>query len=162
MNPQDPLVNLHPLREPEAIGWWPLAPGWWLLIILSVIAVAALSYWLYRRHQAKAYRRQALRQLEVLQQQRQAGLQDTDYLESINALLKRVAIIAYPERAVAALHSVQWLDFLNSSTKSSANGKELFAPDFATAVYEKSSGCRDPDQIHRAAQHWIKYHGEAV
>ena len=34
MTPTDPLAPLNPLRQPEAISWWPLAPcggSWWLL-----------------------------------------------------------------------------------------------------------------------------------
>ena len=60
MNPQDPLAALHPLREPVAIGWWPPAPGWWLLAGLVLAALLALAWYALRRYRANAYRRQAL------------------------------------------------------------------------------------------------------
>ena len=34
--------NALPLRDlhlPDAIGWWPLAPGWWVLIALSLLGL---------------------------------------------------------------------------------------------------------------------------
>ena len=40
MDPQQiPLRDLH---LPEAISWWPLAPGWWLLIAFAVAACLLL------------------------------------------------------------------------------------------------------------------------
>ena len=66
MNPQDPLANLHPLREPELIGWWPLAPGWWILIVIALLCLGALIYLLIRRSRRNAYRRLALSQLQNL------------------------------------------------------------------------------------------------
>ena len=62
MNPQDiPLRGLH---LPDAIGWWPLAPGWWALIAVALVA-AILLVRAWRAHRLhSAARRKALRQLE--------------------------------------------------------------------------------------------------
>jgi len=46
----DPLAGLHDIHMPEAIGWWPPAPGWWLLLGLVFISIAALFF--YRRWNA--------------------------------------------------------------------------------------------------------------
>ena len=38
MDPEQiPLRDLH---LPEAIGWWPLAPGWWILIAIALVGLA--------------------------------------------------------------------------------------------------------------------------
>ena len=66
MNPQDPLAALHPLREPLPVGWWPPAPGWWLLAALVLVALLALAWFALRRYRANAYRRQALARLREL------------------------------------------------------------------------------------------------
>ena len=29
----DSLAQLRDIQLPEPISWWPLAPGWWVLII---------------------------------------------------------------------------------------------------------------------------------
>ena len=56
----NPLDQLRDIHLPEAIGWWPLAPGWWLLIILVCLGLITLARLFLRRRQASAYRRQAL------------------------------------------------------------------------------------------------------
>ena len=66
MNPQDPLADLHPLRQPELIGWWPPALGWWLLLLAVILCVASLVYVLLWRYRRNAYRRRALIQLQSL------------------------------------------------------------------------------------------------
>ena len=40
MDPEQiPLRDLH---LPEAIGWWPLAPGWWILIAIALVGLGFL------------------------------------------------------------------------------------------------------------------------
>lgn len=154
MNPQDPLANLHPLREPELIGWWPPAPGWWLLGGMAVLCLLVLLWLGLQRYRSNAYRRQALAQLHQLHQ---AYAQDQDasrYTAELNALLKSVAIQAYSPRPVAASSGTQWLEFLNRQVSKSA----LFQLDFVTAAYRKECPELDMEQIHLAARKWIRRH----
>ena len=141
MNPQDPLANLHPLREPLAIGWWPPAPGWWLLLAITIAALVAAVYFLYRHYRANAYRRRALTALEQLRANFVEHADSRSYLSQTNALLKSVALIAYPQRDIAALSGRQWLDFLNARVKTA----DLFQQDFAAATYRKESPDIDPE-----------------
>ena len=154
MNPSDPLANLQPLREPELIGWWPLAPGWWLVLLTATIAIASLAVWFYRYWQRNAYRRTALRQLEELKALHTGGAAPVSYLRSINALLKSVAVIAYGKRQVAAQHGAQWLAFLERT----ASTKTEFAPEFATVIYQHNAIRPDTEQLYEAAASWIKHH----
>ncbi|MCB1690628.1 MAG: DUF4381 domain-containing protein [Halioglobus sp.] len=158
MNPQDPLANLHPLREPELIGWWPLAPGWWLLLALAILIVAVAIY-LARKHYSKnAYRRRALRQLQALLSQYEADGNTGDYLGNVNALLKSVALRAYPGDSVASQHGESWRLFLNRSLPPEA---QLPAA-FDNAVYQPQAPDIDMMQLHSAALHWIKKHKAAA
>ena len=154
MNPQDPLAALHPLRTPDAIGWWPPAPGWWLLALLAISAVVALVY-LWRKHRrANAYRRQALAQLQQLQTDYQTHRDKLLHLGHINALLKSAALQAYPRSDIAAQHGEAWRGFLNSSLPAD---KQL-PPEFATANYQPACPDFDLEPVHRATQHWLKHH----
>ena len=154
MNPQDPLANLHPLREPDLIGWWPLAPGWWLLLVTVLLGLATLAYFLVRRYRANAYRRRALSQLHVLHEEYLADADASRYITRTNALLKSVALRAYPPRQVAANSGEEWLAFLNNGLQA----PERFHDNFATAAYQKVCPEMDMAQVHRVTRNWIKRH----
>ncbi|MGL4564148.1 MAG: DUF4381 family protein, partial [Halioglobus sp.] len=91
MNPQDPLAQLHPLREPLPIGWWPPAPGWWLLAVLLLVLLVALAWYLLRRYRARTYRRVALAQLARLHAAYRQNGDALQFIAQTNALLKSVA-----------------------------------------------------------------------
>ena len=104
MNPQDPLAQLQPLREPELISWWPLAPGWWLLCGLLFLLLLSLTWWLLRRYRANAYRRQALRQLDQLQESFRL---DGDSMNTLAAAAMERSEVVWPvARASSAIVSI--------------------------------------------------------
>ena len=146
MNPEMMLGQLAPLREPPAIGWWPLAPGWWLLIALTVVTMTALALWLTKRHRQRRYRHLALAALSELKTQRAPSA-------AINRLLKTAALKAYPQDQVAALHGASWLQFLSNTCK------KLEADAFAELEQPYQ---RDPaessDALFLAAEQWIRGH----
>jgi hypothetical protein len=158
VNPQDPLANLHPLRDPQMISWWPLAPGWWILILVAIITTIGLGYWLTRRYRGNAYRRQALQQLDQLHRELQAGGNSSEFATQVNALLKRVALTAYPGDEVASRHSESWQSFLNQQLQADVQ----FQDDFATAAYRKNCPELNSSQLQQAATHWIKQHRRAA
>lgn len=154
MNPQDPLAGLHPLREPAAISWWPPAVGWWLLLALAVVCLAALALVLIRRHRANRYRRQALARLEQLHNRYLADGDAARFAAHTNALLKAVALAAYPRREVAASSGRQWLDFLQRHETPGAP----FPEPFALCVYRGDYPESEVAALYTAALHWIRRH----
>ncbi len=54
MNPLEQLKDIHAAPDP---GIWPLAPGWWILIVLVLLAITGVVY-AVRRYQK--FRRQQL------------------------------------------------------------------------------------------------------
>ena len=154
MNPQDPLADLHPLRQPDLIGWWPLAPGWWLLLLAAILCLASLIFVLLRRYRRNAYRRRALIQLQRLHTDYAARREYSQYLSELNTLLKSVALVASPRADIAASHGEAWRAFLNTSLPR----EEHFESAFNDAVYQKTCPELDVQQLHRSAQHWIKRH----
>ncbi len=105
-----PLRDLH---LPEPVGWWPPAPGWWLLMAL---AAGLVSWFLWRS--LAAWRRSRPRRLALAEFRRAAG----DYARNgdvtslarrLSALLRR-AMLAYAPRAqVAGLTGADWLRYLD-------------------------------------------------
>ena len=113
MNP-DLLQQLAPDRAPPPVGWWPLAPGWWALMALLLLALV-LAVWLRKRARrpAKRWQRLALRELAQLQTaSRQAGRDDAHLAREVQQLLRRYAIARHGRETVAALSGDAWLAFV--------------------------------------------------
>ncbi|WP_323754538.1 DUF4381 domain-containing protein [Marinobacter sp.] len=109
MNPQDPLAQLRDIHLPETGGWWPPAPGWWLLVVLCVIALVALV-WVWKRYRIRTrWKREAKAELKMLI--RHAANEPSWYGE-LNRLLKRVARKTHTNRHPEAMTGAQWVDFL--------------------------------------------------
>ena len=154
MNPSDPLASLHPLREPPPIEWWPPAPGWWLVLALLLAGLLAAGWLLRRRYRAGAYRRRALAQLLALREERLDQGDRTGYVAGTNALLKSVAMHAWPRAEVAASSGETWLAFLNDTMPEG----ERFDPGFVTAAYRKECPDIDLEALHQSAAVWIRCH----
>lgn len=94
MNPQDPLAQLKDIHLPEAVGWWPPAPGWWLLALLALLVFSYLVRLLVRSYRNNCYRREALTCLETIE--RQGSESTTSQCHALLTLLRRTAKTAYP------------------------------------------------------------------
>ncbi|MBL4782619.1 MAG: DUF4381 domain-containing protein [Porticoccaceae bacterium] len=97
---QPMLEQLRDIHLPQAVHWWPPAPGWWLVALLSL----ALITWLYRYLRTR-YRRQYFRaESRDLLQQHWARYQqesvtndgaDREFIENTLALLRRAGKTAH-------------------------------------------------------------------
>lgn len=107
---QLPLRDLH---LPPDIGWWPMAPGWWVLLAIAAAALAWLSYRSFLRWRAGMPRRSALRQLSLLvKQYRESGNIQQLSIE-LSELLRRAMLAYAPRDEVAGLTGRSWLRWLD-------------------------------------------------
>ncbi|HET8707727.1 MAG TPA: DUF4381 domain-containing protein, partial [Pseudomonadales bacterium] len=111
-------LELHDIHLPAEPGWFPLAPGWWILLAL-LIASVVLFFFVYRKWQRqKRFQHEAISLIEtILIQYENRELADAEAVTSISAALKRVAITLYGREKVAKLVGAAWLEFLDSSGK---------------------------------------------
>ncbi len=107
---QIPLRDLH---LPEAIGWWPLAPGWWFLILLAVAGIGYFAYRAIRKWRRNAMRRVALRELTRIQKAYRNGVDEISLAIELSELLRRTMLAYAPRLEVAGLTGEQWLDWLD-------------------------------------------------
>ena len=104
MNPASQL-SLNDILLPEAIGIWPLAPGWWLLIALAVITpiiIYVLVRWRQRVKQQRQPLRQALAAIEALAEQNMSPA----LCAALNEVLKTYCLKRQP--AAVALPLLWW------------------------------------------------------
>ena len=112
MNPIDfsqiPLPDIH---LPGAIGWWPPAPGWWILAAV-LVGAALFAFLRYRSHFRERAALWALRRaLERLEE----GADPAHCLRQISMIVRRFAMsMAERADAVAGLTGERWLKYLDS------------------------------------------------
>lgn len=111
----NPLDQLRDIHLPQAVDWWPLAPGWWILIALVIAVCAYAGYWLYQRYQASMIKRQAIELLTELNNEHQAN--HKQLLAEYSKLIRRVVISYYPREQFAAVSGKAWVEQLNQLTE---------------------------------------------
>ncbi len=161
-NPLDELADIH---LPDGVSWWPLAPGWWILIALAVIAAAAIYYW--RRHQQRnAYRHLALQELQQAYQDLQQHASTSVYLQQLSNILRRTALSAYSTQFNASIKGDEWLCWLDAHlTKrldaQSTTAQDSFAQGTGQALlvgpYQKAPQI-DAAALQQLCVHWVQHH----
>jgi hypothetical protein len=126
------LKQLHDIHLPVPIGWWPLAPGWYLVLALVLCGIGFAGRYLYKKQQRRRFYQRIL----------QTYHQQTT-LASAMVLLKRVATYTYPQENIAALQGQAWLNFLMRTAKtfqlSTAEQKSLLDAPYQKNVNDESA-----------------------
>ena len=111
MTPPDEL----PLRDillPPEIGVWPLAPGWWGVLVLCALALLLIAYQQVRRHRLRL-RRLGLLRLREIAAGRPSEVADHQLAAGLSMLCRQLAL-AYPGgRSAAALTGAAWAAYLD-------------------------------------------------
>ncbi|MBP5160878.1 MAG: DUF4381 domain-containing protein [Alphaproteobacteria bacterium] len=142
------LSQLKDLHIPTTPSVWPLAAGWWLvllglLFVFILVCVIITLYW-------TGVRRAIRREFKQLKR-----LPDKAYLPAVNRLLKRVAM--RKDTQVASWYGDKWFNFLNQTKGVHFTQEDiaLFAKRLYTGSAKMSSAQRK--HIHRCASVWLKH-----
>jgi hypothetical protein len=106
-------IPIRDLHLPEAIGWWPLAPGWWIVIALVAIGMFVLLRRGYHSYAGGAARRQALRQLEAYSKDYLKHGNGVTFGTQLSELVRRTMLAYAPRSEVAGLTGEEWLAWLD-------------------------------------------------
>ena len=154
----DPLAQLRDIHLPEPILWWPLAPGWWVLIILCL----ALAIWFIskgvQRWRANLYRRQALQKLTLLNNE--LSFTNDQKIVMVFEILKQAVNSAYPSQFFSSLEFSAFVAFLQRSCDKPLF--ELLPDNIDILLYGKISDDHNRDLIidnlFDSSQYWVKRH----
>ena len=151
------MWGLKELANPEAVSWWPLAPGWYVVAAVLLMLLAWLAWRRIRRWQHDQYRRDALGEIQRMSS-------DEATLHELPSLIRATALAAYPRADVAALRGAAWIDWLNASA-----GKTLFASDDALvfdALVYAPGGHRlsedDRKRLLQSSKRWTRWHRAGI
>lgn len=144
------LSHLADIVTPPPVPWWPPAPGWWIAGAALLAALAILAWSALLHYRKNAYRRAALAELSAI-----GTVSDPASAAAVSAILKRVALVAYPRAQVANLTGASWLAFLDhaASTTDFTRGP---AAALAQAAY--GAPLRDGAAVLAAARRFVTEH----
>ncbi len=155
----DPLLKLKDIHQPAAISWWPLAPGWYVVLGLVLGMIGYLIFLIYRRQQRHQVAKLALQRLHQLRQAAATTPNHTIVIE-LSILLRRVALIQHARQTVAGLQGDAWLAFLDN-TANTTNFSEGAGRVLASAPYQKTAQV-DYDALFALVEKWIKGNSKGV
>lgn len=160
MDSEELLAQLADIHLPEPVSYWPPAPGWWILTLLLVIALAFTIRRIIQIRTRKKICEFALAELDRCYQQLEAGdpgkLDELKlrYVNQINSVMRRVALVHFPQSRVASLSGREWVDFIREKGESSLLNEELAA---ALAHGRFQTRCDvDIDALDEMSRVWVR------
>ena len=161
MTANDPLNQLLPIATPaDNISWWPLAPGWWALIVIGFIFFASLLIFrntIVYAYNMRKYKKNAILLLVELLDEQEKTNDQLIYLQNCNNILKRYIHTLSPNHPATSYSGNNWATFLRQNDKS----KDIIGiyTLFSETIYQKSAIANetiDIDALHQWACYWIK------
>lgn len=145
--------QLRDVQSPGAIAWWPLAYGWWG-IILIVFCIFAFSIFKFRKYrQQNAHRKTAVTELNRHFSIWQEQQENSAYLQAANALIKRACL--HFGNDATQLSGEPWLVYLNAYCKTPFS-KETSAA-LAHQLYQKDADT-NITEVHSQIENWLLKH----
>lgn len=151
---QQALSQLRDIQLPPPVSFWPLAPGYYLLLLMLLL-IALGVYLIYKHREQNRWRRNALTQLKEIEDRFRENNQKRVLAAQLNTLLKSVVLARQARLSItstqasakecAGLSGTAWVDYLCSVSlkdKQPVNQAALHclrdapyqpAPDFDTA-----------------------------
>ena len=139
----DPLSQLRDIHLPPPISWWPLAPGWWMLIFAGIFAFIYLTRILMQRYRSNLYRRQALKKLSLIILNSQKC--NTEKLALTMELLKQAVGSAYQGDHFNSQNNKDFILFLKNSCSKPCFTE--FSTDLEISLYSNQDDQRDNELL---------------
>lgn len=159
MNPEilEQLKDIH-LAEPAS--WWPLAWGWWVLIVLVTMSVIFSIFVIIQFRRRRFAKRKGLKLLK------QINPNDADWPIQLHQLLRRVCLSYYPTEQTASLFGEKWVSFLVAQTKREKENYTTMFHQLTQAQFTKTHEKIDFQQQIKTTEKWIRHccpppHGNA-
>jgi hypothetical protein len=150
--PMDPLSELRDIHLPPSPPLWPPAPGWWLLALAALAALALamrLAFFAWRRRRV---RRAAARALSQLRGRYAGGEAPSVLTAELATIMRRAAMSRHPRAQVAGLTGREWLAFLDDDRHQFTEGVGRC---LASAPYARDEAV-DLDALLTLCERWVR------
>lgn len=148
-----PLRDIH---LPDPVSWWPLAPGWWILLLLLITVISLLVY-LVKRRDAKQRSpfSLAVKALSEIEKKHSNNENPQVLIRDVSRFFRQLAVNIKPRSEVAAMTGNEWLTFLDGDMDkkpfTKGPGKVLI-----DAPYQKQAFV-DKDELLNLCHQWIDF-----
>ena len=109
---QLPLKDIH---LPDPVSWWPLAAGWWLVVLICIVTAGGICWWLRTnapKRRIRKLRDLARSELARLEAEYAVSNDTCKLLQDVSILIRRMALSISPRRQVAGLCGQEWAHWL--------------------------------------------------
>lgn len=157
MNPGESL-QLRDIHLPADLAWWPLAPGWWVLLGL-LIAITLSVIFIYRYWQGRKLLRAASLELNRIKTSYTQQADDRLLVQEVSIWLRRVCLSCYPRAEVAGLTGESWLAFLDQQLARDKHAQRFNSDTGQVLIrgpYQQATRV-NADGLLALCQHWLKY-----
>ncbi|MEE9493558.1 MAG: DUF4381 domain-containing protein [Gammaproteobacteria bacterium] len=147
-------LELRDIHLPAEPAFWPPAPGWWLLAVLTLLLLIWLGRKLSRYLSMKKHCQQIFSLLDNLQKQNQ---DQKNQLMQLSIFMRQLALMRYPRENVAALTGDAWLGFLDNS---GGHGQFSRGPGrlLASGPYQRAMpASTDMQQLNKLVRQWVQH-----
>jgi len=134
---EETLNNLRDITLPTEVSWWPPAPGWWLLALLLIIVVAFSVRELKKRYYRASILALAQRERDAIIATYNQNKDSTVLMSQLSILLKRYALLCFPEKNIAGLHGEPWQQFILKQGPDTENASKI-SELLTTSPYKKA------------------------
>ena len=147
-------LQLRDIKLPPEPGYWPLAPGWWVLIGLGVVLLGVVLWLAWRRYRRYQQFKHDSTELGRVHHSYLSHKNQHQLASEVSDLLRRFVRFRMRQGSKAALQGNQWLEFLNESAAGT---------DFSSAAKALIEGPFDPqvqydaDRLITAVRAYFKY-----
>ncbi|MDP3562467.1 MAG: DUF4381 domain-containing protein [Legionellaceae bacterium] len=152
------LTQLRDIHLPAEINhWWPLAPGWYILMLFLIITSTSAIF-LTKRYLSRQYiKKQALNVLTTIEKEQRMTPNSQRASAAVSELLKRVALARYSREEIAGLHGEDWLTFLLSHDVKNAQDRDWSSIRKALLEYPyQPPHQHNLNQLFHFARQWIE------
>jgi hypothetical protein len=146
-----PLAELKDIHLPDPTSLWPLAIGWWILLVIVISTIIVIVIWQIKRWRLSEAKRRALTDISNL------APTASDWPQALHKLMRRLTISYFDQEEVAQLHGQPLVQFLTSQLKPAQQSNcqgEL--QKLVNAQYQPAADLDFEEQT-KAIEYWIKH-----
>ena len=155
MNPL--LEQLHDIDGLDAISFWPLAYGWWAVIVFCTALCIVMAGWIYYRVAFKrSWKGDTLKKLALLEKNA-SEITARETVILLSEYLRRIALKRFSRKECASLMGMEWLNWLAQHDPKKFDWKVKGAP-LISAPYSPADYRLPNEKIKeliKAVRNWV-------